>query len=1474
MASFRSSSPVELSSRPSTPPTPRSKINALLAAFDSSSDEEAGREARKAKTAPARSPRSNADAASRLARSSSADEDNNEEEDDAILRPRGKLAARMYADASGAQDVSASADKVGARERVKQLLQAETAKEPPPPNPAQPANMVEEDANDSDADNKDDGDTDDDTVVARRRRLQPRRQPGPAAGASETRLSSHSPSRALLVSSQNDAAAAASAASPGFFVSQSDPASPPAARDGDDGGAEGSDSDLDLPAIKNERFLALVAKKRRERLAKEAEERRKKEKLLAAQQQHDAENDELMADAGDDSDLTDDEAGRRLTQDNARGRPSRKASKKALEEMNRETQRLSRSLQLAHEARTKKKIYKSTLFERFNFKTADAEPLEQQQNQQQQQPLSSSSRPGSPHRSDDVEAGDPDTPPSSPPPVGADASFGKTVDTATVVRGVEDKGKGKEMVSGIETIPKRARHIRVAVPPPTLQSNFVTLVSDDEELDIVQALPRKAKLDAIFARVPANKAKESRPLQALRALAHLDDPDRRAAGGGTATSAKSAKTGLTGPELEALLRQRARQQAKLEREQRLEMLRAKGIHVQTEEEREREMAEVEDMVTRARREAEEIMQRERKAAKKERKARREAAGEADPLAWDDSDEEDEEYQEPKGEGEEVPAVEYSGSEEEEEEEELMEGSGDEEGEEDEAAEEEGEESATGGVFDDEAEAGEGSEEEVSASDDDELSNIPRPKKAASHRARKRTAVVSDDDESDHAAVEATPRPKASTFNSPLAPKTVSPAVPTSVLRSATKTFIPGLPVVGPAGLGLTQIFAGTMDDSQTGDASQTGSASADAFPFDVMPSFDNFPDSHFSQTAREEPAEDMMILDSQPTQRQQQQPQTTQDPETQGVQIHFSQSQVLQGLDSLLHHQHQGQSQEATQLSELMEPTQDGGFRNYTPLKQRFVEAPPSTVETVPLASQQTQTQSQSQAEAVVSDSPIVQRMGRLRRRGGRGASTAPLATVSEDEEDVEVDEFGFGTTTATTSAFTAMRDAAAEQERQRKKKAFDRKKSRAKEMVDEQAEESEDEYAGLGGIDGEDSGDDDDDASVQGMIDDETRTNEVDEAKLAALYADRERANDEKQVEKLFRDITSGMLRRKRGAGDLDLSDSDDDGEARRRMKRRQFAKMQRALLADERISKVAENPRNQAFLRTIEDRASDDEDDENLDLLVMGPDPEAAAGSSGSGSETATSGGGGLHSRRLVPDSQPASAGAPHRQAQQRRRRNVVAGDVKKPTTLGEIRASLSNLLEEPDASLSSVVPATDLDDDDDEEDQEQRSVEDGASSSSNKENRSPRRSSSGHRRRPAANTAAFVDRLTLKRSASSLSTSSTSSSSSSRRLAFAAGSTGSFKVGPAPLLRRATTNSLLSGTSDEGTTTRAVGAAFSGVKTGGGVTGGRRRSGVNYTARESERRAALAEAERRREARRWKGAEDRGRMVGGLFGAGKFE
>lgn len=295
--------------------------------------------------------------------------------------------------------------------------------------------------------------------------------------------------------------------------------------------------------------------------------------------------------------------------------------------------------------------------------------------------------------------------------------------------------------------------------------------------------------------------------------------------------------------------------------------------------------------------------------------------------------------------------------------------------------------------------------------------------------------------------------------------------------------------------------------------------------------------------------------------------------------------------------------------------------------------------------------------------------------------------------------------------------------------------------------------------------------------------------------------------------------------------------------MKRRQFAKMQKMLLSDERVSKVAENPRNQAFLRTIEDVGSD----EDMDFLF------APAPRNNGDDQLSTSTGAAASqendAHKTVPDSQP-RAGA--EAVATRRTKNG-----RRPANIGEIRETLSNLLDEP--SGNTVISTTDFG-----SEGESGSDDDRDSESSNKENNNPR-----HRRGGAV-----VDRISLKRQGSS---NASNSSTGGGRMAFTAPSAsanGGFKV-PA-LLRKATTNSIVSsGSSGNGAAGSNSGGSAGGfgdeakIKKNAG-----KRSGISYLARETDRRAKLEEAEKRREAKKFKAVEGRSRFVGGLFGAGKFE
>ncbi|KAL2047798.1 hypothetical protein ABVK25_011348 [Lepraria finkii] len=533
------------------------------------------------------------------------------------------------------------------------------------------------------------------------------------------------------------------------------------------------------------------------------------------------------------------------------------------------------------------------------------------------------------------------------------------------------------------------------------------------------------------------------------------------------------------------------------------------------------------------------------------------------------------------------------------------------------------------------------------------------------------------------------------------------------------------------------------------------------------------------------------------------------------IELNFSQSQIR--YDAFGDTQAQPT---ATQVSEIPDPTQDVGFTLSSPAPERFVSVPPSTVDTVLLSG------------AADNESPIKKRRGRLQRGAVIHENVSDLDEVltTSDGQDAERD--------VPTNAFEAMKKAG-------KKDLFtnndfDKKKSEAKTMVEEQAQESEDEYAGLGGASDDESGGEEDEF-VREMID-QGEVN-VDENQLAAFYANKERTSDEKAVEKLFKDINSGMLRRKRGA-EFDISDSEDDAEARQRRKRREFAKMRKALLENENVGKIAEDPKKLAFLRAIEDR----EDDEDLDFLDrpaedsfrIEVDTQEEADSQ---SQQPTLPGPALGKRkRPLQESIPDKANMRPPPAA---RRTAAS---KKPATLAEIRESVSFLIEEPGSINIAPDPSS--------------------SASEDEDNHSGNRQSNPRRR---LNPKTIIDRLSLKRAESA-------STSSPSRLAFhdpsSNSSIGGFKV--PSLLRRATTSNLdtnavdANGISIAAATERAAGGGEKGdfVR-----KGGTKRSSVNYFSREAEKRGVVEGVERRRKEEREREARKRRSGLGSL-GVGAFE
>ena len=819
----------------------------------------------------------------------------------------------------------------------------------------------------------------------------------------------------------------------------------------------GSDSDLPANPQANSRFLELVAKKRAEREAKQAAENKNKAEKAARQRSFER---ALSQDASSGSGPSDDDraADRRLTQ---LSRPTRKASKKALEEMNRETQRMSRNMQLAHQAKTKKKISKQSLLDRFNFRTSMTPIVEVPQN------LSSSTVASSAPASDLDELRDKDSPPTSPvapdDPILALADSVDDKQPADVIDTVQpsaqedeelptmveimsqpiqklDKGKGKAIEyseadkdprnpKGEKTVFKQ-RPIKVRLPKQMSNRGDVDLDSgSDLEISPVRK-SKTSKLD-IFNRLPVGRVQEGRSMQTLRALAHLNSPEKLS---------RAKKASITQADMQTSLQQRARRQAMEERRAKIEDLKRRGIIVQTAEEREKDQAEVEDLMDKARREADEIMQKEKKAAKKEKIAN----GEVDGLA--DSSDEDDDYQADVDKSD----LELSGSDEEPEKA---------SGEEDVTSDTEqledyedgevdmGNGNEVAGLIDNEASEDSQDEEEDGATheegnEDDQESHEP-------HVHRRRTKMVIEDDEDE---VEERNSPSASTQRSTSAP----PEIPEFPALAG--------PQLNASPMGMTQAFAATMADTQT--QSRDDDDEQDSLAFLGPPPEPNFP--MFDETDSLQVVEDSqngLLLNTNAEQNAD---------SLKEIDLHFTQSQIRYADMG----DTQGQVA-ASQISEIPDPTQDVGFIRSSPAPERFVPAPPSTVDTVLLSG------------VVGNDLPIKKKRGRLQRR------LAVEENLSEVDETPLATEDNIADHDATTNAFDLMKKA--------KKKntidteSFDKKKSEAKGMVEEQAQESEDEYAGIGGASDDESGGEEDEY-VREMID-QGEVN-VNERELAAHYA------------------------------------------------------------------------------------------------------------------------------------------------------------------------------------------------------------------------------------------------------------------------------------------------------------------------------------------------------------------------------------
>ena len=817
------------------------------------------------------------------------------------------------------------------------------------------------------------------------------------------------------------------------------------------------DSDFPKNPQPNSRFLALVAKKREEREAKAAAEEKKR-----VERYHVTNGRENISSTLSDDEIEDDSgAENKLTQQT---RPARKASKKAIEEINRETQRMSRNMQLAHQAKTKKKVTKESLLARFNFRPIVKSSVDNVQKSS----TADSSAPVS-----DVDAmKDHETPPTSPSDPATnqdyDQSSKETVFIGKAARQLQSeeplshlhdmdgelpsmqeildvrrqplsKGKGRAddhlLQLPKQDLPKSRNPtfaqppIRVKAPKRPPQGAKIDLDSDDE-VESKSTRRRLNKRLGVFDKLEPKKISEGKSLQTLRALAHLTSPSK---------SKYNSKGNMTPAEMHFLLQRRARQQAAKDRAERLQDLRNRGVIIQTIEERQRDQMNVEDLLEKARREGEELTKKENADAKRERK---------DNVTERGSSDDDGDYKEAT-----VEAVEFSGSEDEadDEDQEFTDEEGSLEEDEDDEEDASGERDNEGngrialdnqglnGVVrhvdhegGEENQLGETDKESKHDIENDEI-NEQLPNVFHHRRHNKRRIVDDDDDEGDS-------------------------EVKNILTAKAPNLFAPNLPGSNNAPMGLTQAFAATMAETQTQmqcdfQAAETEQGSG------VFSR--NLPDPDFPMI--EGFAPESIVPDSQTGSQS-------------GLQLEHEVSQSQMEHDTF---------PTPTQYSDIPDPTQDAGFQALSPVKGRFVsDPPPSTIDTVLLT------------ESLEAEMLVTNKRGRLQRRTDTAQVLSDAGPGSDEDGDIGSRAEPVGVKIAP-NAFEILKKVSTKPGTTTE--IFDKKKSEAKGMVEEQAEESEDEYAGLGGASDDDSMAEEDEEVRKMMDDGEVK---VDERKLAAFYA------------------------------------------------------------------------------------------------------------------------------------------------------------------------------------------------------------------------------------------------------------------------------------------------------------------------------------------------------------------------------------
>ncbi|KAK6456883.1 MRC1-like domain-containing protein [Scheffersomyces xylosifermentans] len=229
---------------------------------------------------------------------------------------------------------------------------------------------------------------------------------------------------------------------------------------------------------------------------------------------------------------------------------------------------------------------------------------------------------------------------------------------------------------------------------------------------------------------------------------------------------------------------------------------------------------------------------------------------------------------------------------------------------------------------------------------------------------------------------------------------------------------------------------------------------------------------------------------------------------------------------------------------------------------------------------------------------PFSVRRGRTKVR----ELTSNLASLKEDVDlensDEEIDEAA--------NQEMMQRKIKMYEEKIRRKELKSRKRRKEmerrgiKNIVQGEAEESEDEWKGLGGAEGEVS--DQANSDDERMIDNNLFIDLKDE-EIRRKFMDEYQIKDQKELEKLLDDIKNHRLIKRAAGNGLDIELSDEDDELLAAYRKQKLKEQQARLLQNRKLSALSKDEKSKAFFASIQDEESfikidDDDDDESEEL------------------------------------------------------------------------------------------------------------------------------------------------------------------------------------------------------------------------------------------------------------------------------------